>query len=336
MKVYPEKLATTFTPALSPLYIISSDETLLINEAADSIRAAARQQGFMEREVFHTDSNNFDWESVLQSLNSMSLFSEKKLLEIRCSKKTLNDEKFLRYWQRPNPDVTVLVLVEKLDKTTQNTKWFGTLEKAGVFVQIWPLDDEQLNRWLTQRAKQQELKVDHQGIRILQERTEGNLLAAAQELEKLHLLFGDETITAEKLADAVSDNARYDVFKLVDAALAGESTQVLRILNGLHEEGTALTFILWAVTRELRTLATISEAWEKNSRNDQVFIRNGVWEKRQPLFQAALKRLQTSRILQLLQQASQIDLASKGMNSQNPRDGLEKLCLSLAGTTLAC
>jgi len=331
MKIYPEKLADTFTPSLPLLYIISSDETLLLNEAADSIRFAARQQGAIEREVFHADSGHFDWEPVLQSLNSMSLFSEKKLLEIRCTKKTLNDELFLHYWQRPNPDVVVLVLVEKLDKVTQKTKWFTELEKASQFVQIWPLDDAQLNRWLGQRAKRQGVNIDPQGIRILQDRTEGNLLASAQELEKLHLLFGNELITPEKLLDAISDNARYDVFKLTDAALAGNTRNALKILHGLFDEGTAETFILWAFTRELRTLANTSEAVQQGQQSSAVLFKQGVLDKRQPAYLQALKRLNTKTIYQLLQTAHQIDLSIKGLSAKNPRDGLEDLCMSLAG-----
>lgn len=332
MKIYPDKLAQSLTPSLSPFYIISGDETLLINEAADAIRNAAKQQNILEREVFHADSSHFDWEAVLQSLNSMSLFSEKKLLEIRCTKKSLNDERFLRYWDKPNPDVVVLVLIEKLDKTTLKTKWFSALENASQFMQIWPLEDAQLGHWLSQRAKHQGLNIDHHGIRILQERTEGNLLAAAQELEKLHLLFGNEIITPEKLIDAISNNARYDVFKLTDAALTGNSLNTMKILRGLLEEGTAETVIVWALTRELRILATASEAMNQGQQLNGVLLRQGVWDKRQPMFQQALKRLNTKNIYQLLQTAHQIDLSIKGLGAKNSKNALENLCLSLAGT----
>jgi len=336
MKIYPDKLAESLNRSLATLYLISGDELLLINEAADSIRDAAKKQGFLEREIFYTDNTGFNWENVLQSLNSLSLFSEKKIVEVHCTKQKPNHEGLLEYLARPNPDTVLLLFADKLDKTTQNTKWFKAIEAAGVFVQIWPLEAAQFNRWLAQRAKHKGLNIDSEAVQLLHERTEGNLLAADQELEKLALLFNKELVSAEKLARSVSDNARYDVFKLVDAALTGDGTHAIKILNGLCEEGTALTVVLWALTRELRTLASISTALETGPRNDQLFIRHGVWEKRQPLFQQALKRMKAPYILQLLQQAHQIDLSIKGMGNKNPRDSLESLCLSLAGTPIVC
>ena len=331
MKVYPDKLSESLHKSLAPLYLISGDELLLVNEAADQIRSSARKQGFLEREIFYTDNSGFDWENVLQTLNSLSLFSEKKIVEVHCTKQKPNHDGLFEYLERPNPDTVLILFSDKLDKTTQNSKWFKAIEAAGVFVQIWPLEAASFNRWLAQRAKNKGLHIDSEAIQLLHERTEGNLLAADQELEKLVLLFDRETVTAEKLARSVSNNARYDVFKLVDAALTGDGMHALKILNGLCEEGTALTVVLWALTRELRTLANISTALETGPRNDQLFIRHGVWEKRQPLFQQALKRLPAPRILQLLQQANQIDLSIKGLGNQNPRDALENLCLTLAG-----
>ncbi len=331
MKVYPDKLADKLSQQLSSLYILTGEETLLINESVDAIRRTARQQGFQEREVFYAEAKNFEWSPVLQSLNSMSLFSEKKIIEIHSSKTNLASEDFLDYWQHPNPDCLVIIITEKIDKKTQSTKWFGILDREGIHVEIWPIEGSQLTRWLSQRAKLRGLNIDNDAIVLLQERTEGNLLAAAQEIEKLILLFDKETVTTEKILASIADNARYDVYKLVDAALAGDATHAIRILNGLCEEGTALTVILWALTRELRTLTSISTALETGPRNDQVFIRHGVWEKRQPLFQAALKRLKTLQLQQLLQTANQIDLSIKGLANKNPKDALENLCLSLAG-----
>lgn len=332
MKVYPDKLAEKLAQQLSPLYILTGEETLLMNEAADAIRHAARQQGFQEREIFYAEGKSFEWSPVLQSLNSLSLFSDKKIIEIHSNKSNLTADDFIQYWQRPNPDCLVIITTEKVDKKTQASKWFSALDRVGIHLEFWPLDEAQLGRWLSQRAKRQGLNIHPQGIPILQERTEGNLLASAQELEKLHLLFGNELITPEKLIDAISDSARYDVFKLTDAALAGNARNTLKILRGLLEEGTAETVIVWALTRELRILATTSDAVSQGQQSSGVLFKQGVWDKRQPLFLQALKRLNTRAIYQLLQTAHQIDLSIKGLGPKNSKDALEDLCLSLAGT----
>jgi len=331
MNIHPDRLAETFLPSLPPCYIISGDETLLVNEAADAIRSAAKQQGFIEREVFYAKEKDFDWSPVLQALNSMSLFSEKKIIEIHSSKSNLSADDFLQYWQRPNADMVVLVLVEKLDKSTLKTKWFTALEKISQFVQIWPLDGAQLNRWLSQRAKRQGLQLDNRCIQILQERTEGNLLASAQELEKLQLLFGNDAITPEKLLDAISDSTRYDIFKLAEPLLIGNARNALKILSGLLEEGTAETMILWALTKELRILDSASEALSQGQQVSGALTRQGVWDKRQPAYQQALKRLNRKSIYQLLRAAQQIDLSIKGLGPKNSTVALERLCLAFAG-----
>jgi len=303
----------------------------LANEAADSLRQAAKKQGFNEREVFHADTSSFKWEDVLQSLNSLSLFAEKKLVEIRCAKKHLNDKQFLEYWQNSNPDCVTLIITEKLDKTTLNTKWFSALEKNACIVQIWPLDAQQLTRWLQQRAKQQKLNIEPQAIQILQERVEGNLLAAAQELEKLALLYNNQTITAEMLHNAVADNARYDVFGLIDHCLQGNSSRALTILQFLLEEGSSEFLILRSLTREIRTLCICKEAIEGGQSANAALQKNGVWPQRQSFYLDALKRLSFIKCNKLLIDAQQLDLAVMGLVQKNVSNSLQNLCLGLAG-----
>jgi len=334
VKIFPDKLAASTQQALMPLYIVSGEETLLVNEAADIIRLAAKQQGFLERETFDADLPGFDWEDVLQTLNSLSLFAEKKLVEIRASKKNLNTEIFIRYWERHNPDTVVLVMTEKLDKTAQGSKWFGTLEKIGGFIQVWPLEADAFHRWLTQRARQQGLQIDTQALVLLQERTEGNLLAAVQELEKLHLQFGNTPINSSTLENAVADNARYDVFSLTESVLSGNSAESLKILQSLLEEGGAEFLILRTLVRELRILGAVKEAMEAGQSASGALQKQGVWDKRQPAYQSALKRLSTQETGRILQQASQLDMAIMGLVQQNVADGLQDLCLALCGTVL--
>jgi len=334
VKIFPDKLSASVSQTLLPLYILSGEETLLINEAADSIRLGAKQQGFIERETFDADLPGFDWEDVLQTLNSLSLFAEKKLVEIRSSKKNLNTEIFIRYWERHNPDMLVLIITEKLDKTAQSSKWFGTLEKIGGFIQVWPLEADTLQRWLSQRARQQGLQIEAQAIALLQERTEGNLLAAVQELEKLHLQFGNTPINTSTLENAVADNARYDVFSLTEIVLSGNSAESLKILQSLLEEGGAEFHILRTLTRELRILGAVKEAVEAGQAASAALQKHGVWEKRQPAYQSALKRLNAQEIGRILQQASELDMAVMGLVKRNVADGLQDICLAICGTVL--
>jgi DNA polymerase-3 subunit delta len=335
MKLYPDKLAAQTKQNLLPLYIISGEETLLINESADLVRQAARQQDFQEREVFHADTSHFQWEEVLQSLNSLSLFSEKKLVEIRCAKKHLNHKGFLEYWQQPNPDCVVLIITEKLDRSTLNTKWFTALDRAGALVQIWPLDADRFPRWLQQRAQQQGLVIEPDALRILQERTEGNLLAAAQELEKLFLLYGKQAITADSLHQTVADSARYNIFDLIDQCLQGNSIRSLNILQHLLEEGQNEFPIVRSLTREIRLLGILQEAAANGQKPAALFKRHNIWEKRQTLYQRALKRLSLEKIKQLAHQAQQLDLVIMGLARQNIDNSLQALCLGLCDVQTA-
>jgi DNA polymerase-3 subunit delta len=335
MKILPEKLSVAIQQHLQHLYLVSGDEALLVNECIDQIRLAAHQQGFAEREVFHAESGTFDWEPFLQSANSLSLFSEKKLLEVRSSKKNLSDEKFLAYWKHPNPDIVILVILEKIDKATLGTQWFSSLEQAGTLVQVWPLDADKMLDWLSQRARKQGLQIGQEAAQILRDRTDGNLLAAAQELDKLHLLYGDTTVSAEQISDAVTDSARYDVFKLMDAILGGNAVEVVRILQSLYEEGTVPIAIMSILLLDLRILTNTSEAVQQGQSVNSLLFKQGVWEQRQSLFQKTLKRHSTKTFRALLQRASRIDLSIKGMDNLNPQDALENLCLALAGKKVA-
>jgi len=329
VKVYPDKLPAELSKGLQPLYIISGDETLLANECADAVRASCKQQGFSERELFHVDSASYDWEPVLQSLNSMSLFSEQKLVEIRCGKYKPNNKSFLEYFQQSNPDTVVLVICDKLDASTQKTKWFKQLESHSILVSVWPIEGNNLTRWLQQRAKQKGVRLSPDAIHLLQDRIEGNLLAADQELAKLALLFNDQEINEEMLLEAVADSSRYNIFALSDKVLNGDSQGSLKILRGLLEEGTAETVILWTLSKELRTLLGASEAISQGQQANWALKQQGVWDKRQPLYQQALKRLSPPKLKKLLQKASQTDLSIKGMGQLKPQDELANICLGL-------
>ena len=226
--------------ALASVYLISGDESLLVQEASDQIRASAVEQGFADRELFHTDSN-FDWNQVLTEANSLSLFSAKKILEIRLTNGKPGDKGsrlIQEYLDNPNPDTLLLMIAPKLDASSVRSKWVKLIESTGIFIQIWPVTPAQLPRWIGNRLKLAGIRANSQAIEILADRVEGNLLAAVQEIEKLKLLVPDGDVDAKTMSTVVADSARYDVFSLVDKALAGDAQSASRTLRGLRHAGS--------------------------------------------------------------------------------------------------
>jgi len=221
MKLAPAQLAKHLQGSLAPVYVISGDDPLLCQEAADAIRSAARQQGFDERQVFSADAN-FDWGTLLQAGASMSLFAEKRLLELRLPSGKPGDKgaaALIEYCSRPAEDTLLLISLPKLDGSAQKTKWGKALVEGQdtQFIQIWPVDAAQLPQWIRQRLSQAGLSAQQDAVELIAARVEGNLLAAAQEIEKLKLMAEGGQITVETVQAAVADSARFDVFGLVDA-----------------------------------------------------------------------------------------------------------------------
>ncbi|MFP6849906.1 MAG: DNA polymerase III subunit delta [Pseudomonas sp.] len=339
MKLNPAQLSKHLQGSLSPVYVVSGDEPLLCQEAADAIRAATRQQGFSERQVFNAD-NNFDWGNLLQAGASLSLFADKRLLELRIPSGKLSDKgsALLEYLARPAEDTVLLINLPKLDGSAQKSKWGKALVDGAQtqFVQIWPVDANQLPQWIRQRLAQSGLNASAEAVDMIAIRVEGNLLAAAQEIEKLKLLAEGNQIDVDTVHASVADSARFDVFGLIDAALNGEAAHALRMLEGLRGEGVEPPVILWALAREIRLLATIAQQYAQGIPLEKAFssARPPVWDKRRPLVSKALQRLSATRWAALLLDAQQIDAQIKGQASGDPWRGLSMLTLSICGQRL--
>lgn len=339
MKLNSTQLGKHLQGNLSPVYVVSGDEPLLCQEATDAIRAAARQQGFSERQVFNAE-NNFDWGNLLQASASLSLFADKRLLELRLPNGKPSDKgaALLEYLARPAEDSILLINLPKLDGSTQKSKWAKALIEGAQtqFMQIWPVDAHQLPQWIRQRLAQSGLSASAEAVDMIAVRVEGNLLAAAQEIEKLKLLAEGTQIDVDTVHAAVADSARFDVFGLIDAALNGEASHALRILEGLHGEGVEPPVILWALAREIRMLATIAQQYGQGMPLEKAFssARPPVWDKRRPLVSKALQRLSAARWAALLQDAQQIDAQIKGQAPGDPWSGLGLLTLSVCGQRL--
>lgn len=332
-KIRSDQLAQHLKKSQVPVYLVSGDETLLVQEACDVIRAAAKKAGFTEREKHHVDKQ-FEWGQLLSSANSLSLFDDKKIIELRIENGkpgTEGSKVICEYLKQPSDDNILLIVTPKLDGGTQRSKWVKVIEKMGYWVPIWPISTAQLPRWLGQRLQQAGLKADSQALELLAARIEGNLLAAHQEIEKLKLLAKDEWISPELIANTVADSARYDVFGLVDKALLGDTRGAVRNLNGLKSEGTEAITILWALAREIRILLTIAKALEQGQNFAWAAKNAGVWDKRQPLVEQASRRLHHKHIALLLRQANGIDKSIKGLRNADTWNELMELVLNLSG-----
>lgn len=335
MKIKPEQLENQLKKGLEPLYIISGDEPLLVQEAADLVRQYARTGGYHER-IIMTVERGFDWNSLSLQSSGMSLFAEKRLFELRLPSGKPGDAggKALRaYAEHLTGDDLLLIIAGKIDTKSQQTKWYKTVEKAGVALPIWPLALPQLPAWINQRMKACNLRPTRDAAQLLAERVEGNLLACAQEIDKLFLIHGAAEISAEMVADAVANSARFDLFGLVDSALAGNGERVARMLNGLRAEGVEPVLVLWALAREIRTLATMAFEVQHGMSREQVMRNQRVWEKRKPLVQKGLRK-SPRQWRYLLQRAGQIDRMIKGQAAGNVWDELLQLGLMMAGIRL--
>jgi DNA polymerase-3 subunit delta len=316
---------------LPAVVFIAGEEPLQREESADAIRAAARAQGYTDREVFVAE-RGFDWDAMLTAGASLSLFASRRILEIRIPSAkpgTKGAEALSSYAKDPAPDTLLLVIAE--DKLEGNPVWAQNLERAGLMVQVWPVAPAEVPAWVRQRLKAKGFDATPDAVTLISGRVEGNLLAAKQEIEKLALLREPGTLDAEAVAEAVTDSARYDAFKLVDAVLAGDVPRTVRVLEGLKAEGEEPVMVLGALLRQLKELASFAVEIEAGTPAQRVTA--GVWERRRPLIQAALKRRKAMGWQRLLKRAQRSDRVMKGRAYGRPWDELLELTTQMAGNT---
>lgn len=336
MQIKPEQLSAQLKKGLAPLYFVSGDEPLLLQEACDVIRVAARQVGCTEREVHHVETG-FDWQGFLQSGDAMSLFADRKLIELRLPTGKPGDagSKALQaYAERPSEDNVLLIVSGKLEASQRNSKWYKALDKAGAIVQIWPIDVRQLPGWAMRRMKEKGLQPSQEAVALLVERVEGNLLACAQEIEKLLLLHGAGPVDVDDVAASVADSSRFDIYKLVDGALQGDAARISRIINGLKGEGIEPVLVLWALSREVRTMAGMAFELSQGAGLEQLLAKHRVWEKRKALVRVGVKRHSLVQWQAMLRRCADVDGMVKGGRAGNVWDELLQLSLWLGGVRL--
>jgi len=345
MQLAPQQLASHLQRGLKSLYTLHGDEPLLIQEAADALRAAARQQGYTERTVFTVTGAHFDWSAVLASGGEMSLFGDRQIVEVRIpSGKPGKDGSValqkLADMAAGNDSVLTLVLCPKLDGATLKGAWFGALDGHGVSIKVDAVDRKALPQWIAQRLSLQNQRVPsgETGQRTLQffaDRVEGNLLAAHQEVQKLALLYPAGELSFEQVESAVLNVARYDSFKLAEAVLAGQTARVQRMLDGLQAEGEAPVLVHWALSEDIRTLARVRQALDAGRPMPMALRENRVWGNKEKLMERVLPRLGAATLAQWLQDAHVVDGIAKGLKvptwPADPWDALHRLATQVSG-----
>jgi DNA polymerase-3 subunit delta len=342
MQLKADQLASHLQRGLKPLYTLHGDEPLLALEAADALRVAARANGHSEREVHTVSGAHFDWSSLLGSAQAMSLFASAKIVEIRIPSGKPGKEGSValqRYCEQLPEDVVTIVTLPRLDRQQSSSAWFMALESAGVTIRLDPVERGALPQWIAQRLATQGQRVaaGEEGQRTLAffaDRVEGNLLAAQQEMAKLGLLYPTGELSFEQVESAVLNVARYDVFKLGEAVLAGQVARVLRMLDGLRAEGEAAVLVHWTLAEDIRALKRCKDAVASGKPLPMTLRENRIWGLKEKLFERALPRLSAPLLEQLVEAAHDCDGLIKGLAHplwpSDPWAALQRLALLMA------
>ena len=334
----PERLAAQLAAEpLRPAYLIAGPEALVVLEAADAVRAAARTQGIGEREVYDVEGKSPDWDAVAAAFQAPGLFANRRVVEVRMpgGKPGKDGSEILSgFCADPPSDVVLLVTCAEWSKQ-HGGKWSEAIQRIGHLVVAWQVKPHELPAWIEARMRSRGLRAERDAVQRLAERVEGNLLAAAQEIDKLALLSDGETIDLARMEALVSDSARYDVFRLVDAAMNGQGAQVSRMLHGLRAEGDAVIALLGMVSMELQRAAALARVAARGGNLQAEFKAQRIWDSKQAAYTRALKRHDAARWEAFAAEAGRVDRIAKGRPrwGQDPTDAwiaLERVLLAVA------
>ena len=328
-----EQLAPAVAAGLQPLYVIHGEEDLLRVEALDTLRAAAKQHGYLNREVY-TVENGFDWQELLASAGSVGLFADLKLLEIHIPNgKTgkTGSEALQLLAERLPSDTVVVLMLPKLERAQTQAKWFTALAKVGVVLEAKPITGQQLPNWLRQRLQHKGLEIELEALNVFAERVEGNLLAAKQEIDKLALLYGQgHLLTIAEAEQAVANVARFDVFQLAGAWMSGDVARTVHLLDGLAAEGEEPVLLLWAVAEDIRTLIRLKGALQQGQSVQAVRHGLRLWGEKQTFAPRAAQRIKIQQLIAALQECARIDRMIKGAEEGDAWAAFRQLVSGLA------
>jgi DNA polymerase-3 subunit delta len=336
MKIKAEQLSNHLARHSARVYLVSGDEPLIVEECGDLIRQHLKENAFDEREVLHVETG-FKWEYLLECANALSLFAEKRLIEIRLGSQKVNKAAgkiLVEYIKFAPAENVLLIIADKLDAATKRSAWYKDIEKTGTIIDIWPIESQQLPTWLKNRAAALSIQLNDEAVAMLCERIEGNLLAAKQELDKLLLLQSQTPLTADDIIAAVSDSSRYDVFALIDAVIFGQSERCLKILQTLKQEGVEASIVLWAISREIRLLHNVKTDLEQGLNYESIAIKSRIWGKKKQHFKQAAMQQDSRCLEQLLRQCGEADQIIKGIKEGDCWLIITDMLLTLSGTKL--
>ena len=313
---------------LKPVWLIAGAEHLLVMEAADQLRARTRELGFAEREIHDVD-HRFDWNELAMSGAAMSLFSTLRVIELRMptGKPGKDGSAAISAWcADPPPDTLLLITAQEWSKSHEGA-WYGAVDRVGVAMPVWPIKREEMPAWISSRMQSRGLKATHDAIGLLAERIEGNMLAAAQEIDKLALLVGDAVLDIDTLESSVADDARFDAFRLTDAAIGGDATRALRMVEGLRGEGAEAIPLLGWLLSQLRVLFRLANA---GANLNQAFKTERIWDAKQNLFKRALKGGDAAHWERCIIHLGRIDRIAKGRGDGDVWREVERLIMAIA------
>ncbi|MEE3170532.1 MAG: DNA polymerase III subunit delta [Pseudomonadota bacterium] len=332
MKTTPAQLPQLLKKGLAPVYLVSGDEPLLVQESCDLVRKAARDAGFHDRLTFHAD-HQLDWNAVADEFSAMSLFAEKRRIEIHLPTGKLGDGRAVleQVLQDPPEDIILLLISTRLDAAETRRKWYKELQGKGVHVPVWPVDADKFQGWLQQRAANQGLNLTRGALAIMAERLEGNLLAASQELDRLSLLANGTTIDEETVEQAVQDSSRFNGFELVTELISGRAPHASKMITVLQQEGENPLGLLTVLGRDLNLLLEMKSPANQADNPAAFLKKRGVFQpQRARALEQAARRLNRRQLHEAIALCSQIDRAAKGFDALPPWHYLRDMAALLA------
>ena len=333
MKIYPNKLTAQLSATILPIYLLSGDELLLLNEAHQQILHAAKQQGFTDREI-HTDPSNADWNNIQANYQSLSLFGDKSIIDIKLSSAKFSDtikSALATFIQIPNPDKLILISCPKIESATTKAKWFKAVEDAIGFLQFWPVTREQFPGWLKQRLQSVGVNLTPSALQLLAEHTEGNLLAAQQVINRLQLQYGQtQKLNDTQLMQILSDFSQTDLYQLLDEILNANGKRIIHALHNLQGQGTESILVLWLLSKEIRAYLALISAYQQKQELSNIFRQFQIWPNRQNAYRPIFQKHQLNELINMQAFAYHIDAGIKGLHKINVWDALTRLCLAMA------
>ncbi len=331
MRIYHNQLDNTLNQGFKPIWLVFGDEPWQKNDALEKIKASAKKQGFDEVIRFSID-DKFNWDELFQEYQSMSLFSSLRILEVEFITGKIGDngaKAITQLLTLLHQDVQLIFHGPKLDVASQKRKWFKSLEAAGCFLPLYDIEGKQLKQWLNTQARQLQLNLPSDVIDLMTELFEGNLPALAQELQKLSILFGQQTVSFEEAEKLVIKQAKFNPFQLIDTLLIGDLKKCLAMLEQMQHDGSAFGQLVWFVHKELSQLYAMLEQIEQGCSINDIFKKYRIWDKKKPLYQYALNHISLSSVEQALARLAQVDLLSKTSSDFNEYILLSDVFISL-------